>query len=501
MLVLAPSGPAGDQPAVSARPSTNASTLPAGTSTCQQLVNEGVRLAQANNLDGAERALTSALGCPGPAALRELAGLRLLQKRWDDMGDLAAAAIADDPGDQHAWQLLATSRFLRDQRLEALEAWNRVGSPRVDLVRIDGLVRTAHRVVEDTLSLETGDLLTAAAFVRARRRLAELPSATSTRLDYVPVPSGLAELRAAVAERSLVPRGGVAYLALAASAGATRQLSVTTGSLTGGGEQVFARWRFWPRREGYGVGVRAPAPWGGVWAVEGLEEHQAFSDQLLTPARRQRAQLDVSDWASGHLRWNASGGVDRWDALGALASAGASVRVVTTDERWTVGASASLWLGKSNFGTGGLRIQGRSSTEQRGTVLVAVGGAQLASRNTPPDIWPAGDTGHARDTLLRAHPLIEEGRLNVERAGLSLIHGSIEMQRWWRPTGLARFGSAIFVDSAVTGRRRSGNARADVDAGMGVRIGIIGVPGAFRIDLAKGLRDGAAVLSLAYAPD
>ena len=91
----------------------------------------------------------------------------------------------------YAWKLLGTSRFVQDDRDGALAAWNRAGEPRVDLVRIDGLTRTRHRVVERLVGLEGGDLVTPHAFLRARRRLAELPSAASARLEFVPVPSGL----------------------------------------------------------------------------------------------------------------------------------------------------------------------------------------------------------------------------------------------------------------------------------------------------------------------
>jgi hypothetical protein len=501
MLMLAPSGSPRDRLPVRDETPIDGAAVREDAGSCQQLVTEGIRLAHANDLEGAERALTSALACPGPAALRELAGLRLLQKRWDDVGDLATAAIADDQRDEHSWQLLATSRFLRDERLAALDAWNQVGEPRVDLVRVDGLARTAHRVVERTLDLGAGDLLTAASFARARRRLAELPAATTTRLEYLPVPTGLAEVRAAVAERSLFPRGRSSYLALAASAAANRQLRVATGSITGGGEQFFARWRFWPRREGYGIGVRAPARWGGVWTVEGLEEHQAFSDPSLATAVRRRAHVGISDWATGRLRWHAGGGVDRWQDRGALGAAGVTVRLVTADERWSLGLGADLWLGKSKFGAAGLAVRGRSSVTQRGTILVGWGGVQATSHAAPLDIWPSGDTGHARDSLLRAHPLIEKGRLDVERAGRSLVNGSIEVQHWRPSAGPARLGGAIFVDSAITARRRSAGARVDVDAGIGARVGIARVPGVLRVDVAKGLRDGAAALSVSFEVD
>jgi hypothetical protein len=59
------------------------------------------------------------------------------------------------------------------------------------------LMRTRYRVVEQYLGLKTGEVLTRSALVRARRRLNELPSGFGT-VDYVPLSSGLAEVRATV---------------------------------------------------------------------------------------------------------------------------------------------------------------------------------------------------------------------------------------------------------------------------------------------------------------
>ena len=153
--------------------------------------------------------MTGALSCNGSAPLRELAGVRLLQRRWGEVSDLASAAVAEDPSDAHAWRLLATSRFVEDDRAGALDAWNHVGEPRVDLIRVDGLVRTRQRIVEELLPVTRNDVLTWQRFVQARRQLRELPSAASAELTFVPVPSGLVELRATVADgRWCLPTDG-----------------------------------------------------------------------------------------------------------------------------------------------------------------------------------------------------------------------------------------------------------------------------------------------------
>jgi hypothetical protein len=232
---------------------------------CDRLVSEGVRLAQGGDLAGAERTLSAGLGCP--AALRELAGVRVLQKRWAEAADLAAIVVQADAGDTYAWKVLATSRFVQNDRLGALDAWNHAGEPRLDLVRFDGLTRTRHRAVEQLVHAESGAMLSPRDFVRSARRLAELPAASSTMLEYRPVSGGLAELRGVVAERPLAPSGRLPLAMIGVTAVASRELRVATGSFSGGGERVDVGWRFWAHRPRIAVGVAAPAPWGGVWGA------------------------------------------------------------------------------------------------------------------------------------------------------------------------------------------------------------------------------------------
>ena len=129
-------------------------------SSCADLIASGVQRAQAGQFDEAERRLTSALSCGGAAPVRELAGLRLLQRRWLEVGELATAALAVDPMDEYAWQLLATSRFVQNDPEGALEAWNRIEQPRVDLVAVGGLTHTRQRVVERLLAVPSQALLT-----------------------------------------------------------------------------------------------------------------------------------------------------------------------------------------------------------------------------------------------------------------------------------------------------------------------------------------------------
>jgi predicted double-glycine peptidase len=467
---------------------------------CEERVAAGIRAAQANDLDAAERTLTAALACPGPAASRELAGVRLLQRRWPEVTELAATAVAIDPRDSYAWKLLGTSRFVQDDTDGALEAWNRVGEPRLDLVRIDGLSRTRHPVVERLLGLERGEVLTPHTMLRARRRLLELPAAASARLEFVPVSSGLAEVRGAVNERPLFPTSALAYAGVGLSAAATRELRVGLGSAAGGGELLGFGWRFWPERPRVGISARAPAPWGGIWAVDAEWERQALDLPGSRALEHQAVHMSVSDWASSRLRWEVNGGVEHRPGAGRYAVVGGATMLATPRDRLVVHAGSLAWIGETRFAMGQVSVTGRSSAERRGFVGVVSGTFQAITAPAPLDLWLAGDVGHARTTLLRAHPVLDNGRLRVSRLGRVLANGSAEGQRWWPLRGVLRIAVAAFVDTARTGSRLEGPALREIDVGVGARLAGVGVPGTFRADLGKGVNDGNFTLSLTYVP-
>jgi hypothetical protein len=134
-----------------------------------------------------------------------------------------------------------------------------------------------------------------------------------------------------------------------------------------------------------------------------------------------------------------------------------------------------------------------------GTVLGAAGTVELVSRETPLEMWPAGDTGHTRAALLRAHPVLADGALRVERLGQRAAGVSIEVQRWRRagPLGVA---AAAFTDVLHTGRRLRGDSITDADVGVGFRISLPSGAGILRADTAHGLRDGADAVSVTWSP-
>lgn len=463
---------------------------------CEALVADGVRLAQQNALGDAERLLAEAVfRCPGAAAVRELAGVRLLQRRWPEVRELAERAVAIDSGDTHAWRLLATSRFIEGDHWGALDAWNHAAEPSIELVAVSGLQRTPHRTVERLLSLSEGQVLTNTAAHRARRRLSELPSALTTRLEYVPRPSGRAEVRAHVAERTRVPAGRITWAAIGLQASASRELSIPIVNVANGGERITGRWRFWPGRPAYGLAFTTPAPLG-VASLEVFGERQPFTDSDVAAAERISARARLATWATGALRWEARGGIDRWQESGAFAAVGGALRFESA--RSALSLDTDLWLGTARFVGARLRGGWRSAASRRGTMLDLAGGFDAMQAGAPLDLWPAGDTGHARTALLRAHPVLDDGRLRVERLGRHLLYATAEAQHWWRSVGAATPGVALFVDAGRTAARRGLSPLDDVDVGVGGRVALPGQTGLVRIDFAHGLRDGRRALSLAW---
>lgn len=466
---------------------------------CDALIAAGVARAQAGDLAAAEQHLTTALSCSGAAAMRELAGVRVLQRRWADVEALSSAATATDPGDAYGWRLLGTSRFVQNNRDGALAAWNRVSEPRLDLLSVAGLDRTRQRVVERLVDVKAGSVVTPNLLLRSERRLGELPAAVSTSVELRPAAGGLAELRATVNERPVFPADVWSYVALGAVAASRRELGAGTGSLTGGGERLKAEWRFWPGRPRLGVAVDAPAPWGGIWSVGGFGEHERFGDAGPPDEERAGGFVEWSTWTNAVVKITAGAGVEDWDRLGTLGRSGAQVQMLTRGSRVNVRADGEMWAGAASFSRVSVNIAAASSAARTGRVYLARGGAAAGSANLPPLLWFGGDTGQTRETLLRAHPLVDDGRLRIEQMGRRFWHASVEAQQWWS-AGIVRTGAAVFVDAARVGDRADDDARGDVDAGVGVRLALPGAPGTFRADVATGLRHGGTRWSFVYDP-
>jgi hypothetical protein len=494
-------------------PSAAADAPASPTDDCGGLVLQGVRAARSGHHDVADALLSAAIAeCPAsPAAARELAGLRFLQSRWRDAARLAARAAEQAPDDVHAWQLLASSRFVQDDDDGALEAWNRIGQPRVDLVRIEGLARTRHAVVEELLALKPLSGLSAADLRRARRRLGLLPVSSASRVGYRPAPGGLADVDAAILERPSVP-GRAALGAAGVHALIERELVLGVSAPAGSGTRLLVGWRWWNARPRIGFSLLTPSAFGhsGLWRLDGFRARQSYAldrlaDVALVHEDRQRLALSYTDWMAADRRVTLGAAFDRWNHSRPYAEAFGSLEQRLAADRVAVQARAAIWsapgAGRS-FGTGGVEVLWRSlaTTSGRQPMLTARAGFESASVRAPLDVWPGADVDDGRAPVARAHPVLAGGVIRGGLFGRSLVHGGAELQPATRAAGPVRTSVAIFADVARAWRP-SGVTAADltqVDVGLGLRLRVAGHAPMLRIDVAYGLRDGRTVVSAGW---
>jgi len=448
--------------------------------------------------------------CPDAAGpLRELAGVRFGERRWSAATALARQALALDPADSYAWDVLGSSLFMQNDVSGALRAWNQIGRPRLDAVRITGLQRTRYQRIVEALRLEPGGLLTADTFERARRRLNELPDRTNARLALRPEPDGFATVEVVVHERIALPHGAAGWSAATLQAGLDREVTATIPGSTGQGEIWSASWRWWQDRPRVAMSFAAPAGGrlAGVWRVDAGWESQAyaFDDRGAERGRESRTHgaLSFIGWATSTLRYSLSGGIDAWDGARRDASLGLSLEHRWLDDRVSTTAEGTQWIplsGDKAFSTIAGRV--RVATARSGRwVYRAVAGAERTSDAAPLAVWSGAGEGRVREPLLRAHPLLDGGTIDAlpqSAFGRSLLTASFEARRWFDRPQLPRVAVATFGDAARSSRSAAGTTTLNVDIGAGLRIRVPGWRSVLRLDVAHGVRDGRNALTFGW---
>ena len=484
-----------------ATPEAVASGAAEAPAACRGSVDDAARLAASGRYARAEALLVAARAeCPDASApWRELAGIRLLERRPGEALPLARSAVERDPTDTHAWRVLATAAFLERRPLDALAAWNRAGEPVVDLLEIEGLTRTRHRAVADRISLVPGTLLTPDGLTRAERRLQAMPAMQRARVEVLPAGSGLASIRAAVVERPPQPAAPLALAAAGLRAGINREAGWHVSSPTGRGERVDLWARWWEARPGGGIALRVPvdAAWlSGTLLLEGRLERETYAtgDPLAPRAEDHRsAVVGLSDWITGDLRWEGQLRVDRWAGRSPALAVGGALDHRTADHS-ALRAQARVWPGPG-IATLDLGARWRWRRDRTDRVLTALN-ASLAGGDAPRVLWAGAGTGHGRALLLRAHPLLDDGVIDAGGIGRRVVHGTLEVRHPVGRRGPITLGLAAFADAAAVWRG-DGPRRRHVDVGVGARIGIAG-EGALRVDFARGLADGRHAVSAGW---
>jgi hypothetical protein len=513
VLVLPPDGvrpaPLPERPPAPAA----AGSTPIPLTPCEALVDRGVSLALGDDKEAAEEALVGATRvCPAHAAAwRELAGWRFSQSRWADAQALALTAVRLAPGDAHARELLATSRYLSGDVLGALDVWAPAGEPRIDVISIHGAERTHHPVVVAAAGLQPRQVLTSEAFGRALRRVQSLPVAAGARMQYEPLDGGLARIDISLNEREPFPKGWITAVILGGRAAVGHELKVDVAGLFGAGERISASGRWQEERPRVALSLIAPSPsWlPGVASFDGMWDRQSYLPAVARSAEvgptlresRRRMAVELADWSTSWFRWNAGLALDRFDARRYVSLEG-GVDLRLARDRIALVASGTEWrpvAGAEGFGTRALVAAWRSTGDVTRSVWSALTEVHVASRAAPLAVWEGAGTGSARAGLLRAHPLLHDGVVTGAVFGRRVARGTFEFARPVGRTVAGALSMAAFVDVARASQRMS-IARSPLffDAGAGVRVRLPGRAEILRIDLAHGLRGGGATFSVGW---
>ena len=481
-------------------PDAQPTQLPIDSLPCRPWLDEAVEAAGRNQLAAAERLLASATtACPSePLLLRELAGVRFRQGRQVDATRLAGEYLRRAPADTLAWQLLASSRYLAGDELGALEAWNRVGRPILDLVVVAGSERIRFRVLADAITARPGRVLTPERFVLAQRRIADVPALALANVRYVAVPGGVIELRAAVVERPLLepfPRlliGGIVGAAV------RREVNLTVATPFGAGERWSAQWRWDAAHPRRAIRLDIPARIGvpGVVGLEGSREEYRFGAVAavapLPVEQRGAASLEFGSWVSRNVEILIGARFERWSGSrdflpltlgGALHTKHDRVVLLVRGER------AVPLRHQASYARMQSRLSWRPPVGPAAVTWSARIGIDWASSPTPRGLWPiaGGDLGRA--IPLRAHALIVDGQLPTARSSQRIVSGGLAADRPLAHFGPVRVGIGVFVDAAEVRVAATGSAgqRRYLDGGAGLRFALPGAQlGALRIDLARG---------------
>ena len=465
---------------------------------CANPVKSAVEKADRGDLESAQRELAAAAElCPESSVpLRESAGLELRRRNWARAAELAQRAVARNPDDALSWRLLATSRFLEGKPEAALQAWNRIGEPTLDLVRIDGLERTPFRSVYDYLGGGDEEVLTPESLRQAERRAAALPASSGSRVSYRPVPGGRAELEVAVVERPTVDPLPALLVESAARAFVDHAAALDLANVTASGDASRLFWRWQPNRPQFAFTTSAPRALGlpGIVTAQVLWDEQTYASAAPGPGAlvretRKRAALSLQDWRWADSKLELGVAVDEWNDHDRALSIAGGVDHRLAGDRVAVGGRLAGWAPLQSgapFYAGSLFVKARSGAAgARRPALRLDLALEGASALAPLALWPGAGTGLGRDLLLRAHPLVRDGIIDGACFGRRILSAVVEGESprvSWGPLALT---AALFVDAARVLTPAPGSPpQTFVDVGAGLRLRLPGRRSTLRADIA-----------------
>jgi hypothetical protein len=468
---------------------------------CDRLLAQAVDDIATRGLSSADEILESVRRrCPahgGPPG--ELAGVRFSARRWQEAEELGLEAVALDPSLTYAWDVIGASRFVQNDQAGALEAWNRAGKPRIDSVRIEGLSRTRYALVAGALGLTPNTLLTSNAYQLAERRAQQLPSRLASRLSYRPQDDGYATVEVGLRERAMRPQGAWEWAARGVQTMTNREAHAAVPGWSGGGELWTASWRWWRERPRMAIGFATPrvGRLSGVWRVDAAWDAQTYRVGSAQVIREERVHglIAVGNWITPHLRYEIAAGADSWDGRRRTLFFGGALERRFLDDRLAISARGARWFSFSageGFHSAAVHTTFRSRPEATGSVVTVRSGGEWTGVRAPLALWGGAGEGHARQPLLRAHPLLSGGIVAGPVFGPAMGFLNAEVQQWLEQSPVVRLGLAAFIDvaSASRGLKETGRTRTHADAGIGLRVRLPGLEHTLRLDYGHGLQDG-----------
>jgi hypothetical protein len=492
--------PASAVPAQAPLPASDAA--PPDSMPCPPWIDRALDAALANRLDEAARLLTEAgKACPAePLSRRELAGVRFRQGRHAEAVPLAEEYLAVVPGDRLGWQLLASSRYLAGDRDGALEAWNRLDRPTVDLVRIEGTRRIRFGEVAEAIAVPHGAVLTSSRLAVARRRVSDIPALRGSTVEYQPVAGGLVEVRVAVAERPTIGRPWRLMAAGAVRALTRHEVGLEVASPLGAGELWSGSWR-WEQarpRAVFRVDFPAELAFPGVLGLESTWERFRFAMDSASAATidesRRVAGIGFGGWATAWVRPAAALRLERWsEGRKYLAvSVGADLRAAGDRFALSVTGEHALALAAHPaHSRGGARAMWASSSGLGRAAWSARLGYDWAGASAPVGAWPVTGGNLVWAIPLRAGALSPAGVVTGKSVGRGIFHAGLSGDHPVRRVGPFILAAGLFLDGArVNGAADGSEDRFHLDGGAGLRIGLVdGQLGVLRLDFARGLLD------------
>ena len=471
---------------------------------CRPWLDRAVDAAREKRLPDAVGLLEEAgRSCPGePLVLREMAGVRFKQGMHSAAIRLAEEYLAASPGDESGWHLLAASRYLTGDLEGALAAWNELGRPTIDLIRVDGSRKIRYREIADAASLTSGSVLTPARLVLSQRRVSSVPALRRATVGYQPVPGGIVEVRVAVVERPVVDRAWRLLAAGAIGAVAQREVGLQVASPTGAGELWSGIWRWASARPRAAFRVDLPGSllFPGVIGIEGSWER--FSNDGAEETRRS-GFVGFGGWLTAGLRPSGGLRIERWSGQRDYLAVSVGTELRAAGNRLALRATSEHAVAISSnrsFTRGSAGAMWASVTGLRRAAWSTRVGLEWNSQDAPSGSWPVAGGGVSWAIPLRAHPLEGEGLL----AARGILHGGLAGDQPFARVGPLVLAAGAFVDAArvVASTGGSSAGRWFVDGGFGLRIGVAdGQLGVIRLDLARGLTvDHRSALTIGIHP-